>query len=530
MEVEASVKREATRPPFGPDDEERGSDSGEDAGWAAVGDAGDAGDAELAGGLGAEGAALVSGAETPMVLVFGMGGGAGAAAWHAAVPEAPARAAGPPRTPAAEPVPTTTSSTEVPPPRTLTVPEPPPQLPPPASEPVAPDPASGEPVKEGGAMATTPPVAEPELPEAPVPAPAETVPPEGVSMADSAPAEPLAAATQPPTAPPAAPTVRPAATTETPTVPSMAAAAAAAADRAVPADLSDLAALAQSLPALPKPEVREAVVAAVSSWNEGPADRARATVKAVAEAARPVVSGGDARVIAASLLRALPDSADGSVKRSRKGEEGGQKRSHEATEGAVAGRDDEAPTMVVAAEPEAADVDGRRPPDVSAPARLPVPAAPDELAPQRADRSGSAFDVPAAAGDLLIAANSQTDFEMEKRRVVFSGNVIMKNERFYLTADTLIAYMKEDQAGLKFAEAQGNVVVRMVENGRETGSSGLSKSAVFHPDTGEIVLRGWPQLRMGNKAHVASAATTEMSLFTDGRMKTSGRNQTMIVP
>ena len=467
---------------------------------------------------------MVSGAETPMVLVFGMGGGAGAAAWHAAVPEAPARAAGPPRTPAAEPVPTTTSSAEVPPPRAPTVPEPPPQLPPPASEPVAPDPASGEPVKEGGAMATTPPVAGPELPEAPVPAPAETVPPEDVSMADSTPAKPMAAATQPPTAPPAIPSETP---TETPTVPSM---AVAEADRAVPADLSDLAALAQSLPALPKPEVREAVVAAVSSWNEGPSDRVRATVEAVAEAARPVVSGGDARVIAASLLRALPDSVDGSVKRSRKGEEGGQKRSDGTAEGAAAGRADEAPTMAVAAEPEAAAVDERRPPDVSAPARLPVPAAPDELAPQRADWSGSAFDVPAAAGDLLIAANSQTDFEMEKRRVVFSGNVIMKNERFYLTADTLIAYMKEDQAGLKFAEAQGNVVVRMVENGRETGSSGLSKSAVFHPDTGEIVLRGWPQLRMGNKAHVASAATTEMSLFTDGRMKTSGRNQTMIVP
>ena len=48
--------------------------------------------------------------------------------------------------------------------------------------------------------------------------------------------------------------------------------------------------------------------------------------------------------------------------------------------------------------------------------------------------------------------------------------------------------------------------------------------------TREIVLKGWPQLRRGNKAHVASAATTEMLLFTDGRMKTSGRNQTMIVP
>ena len=129
-----------------------------------------------------------------------------------------------------------------------------------------------------------------------------------------------------------------------------------------------------------------------------------------------------------------------------------------------------------------------------------------------------------------IAANAQTDFEVKEKRVFFSGSVIMKNERFYLTADTLVAHLKDKQSGLDFAEAQGNVVVRMVENGRETGSSGLAKTAIFRPETGEIVLKGWPQLRMGNKAHVASAATTEMSLFTDGRMKTSGRNQTMIVP
>jgi lipopolysaccharide transport protein LptA len=160
--------------------------------------------------------------------------------------------------------------------------------------------------------------------------------------------------------------------------------------------------------------------------------------------------------------------------------------------------------------------------------RMPHPPAPDELAPKPPEKKGAAFAVPAAAGDLVIAANSQTDFQVKDKRIIFTGNVVMKNERFYLTADMLVAYMKEE-GGLDFAEARGNVVVRMVDNGQETGSSGLSKTAVFHPNTGEIVLRGWPQVRFGNKAHVASSATTEMSLFTDGRMKTTGRNQTMIV-
>jgi lipopolysaccharide transport protein LptA len=168
----------------------------------------------------------------------------------------------------------------------------------------------------------------------------------------------------------------------------------------------------------------------------------------------------------------------------------------------------------------------RQPP----PVRLAQPPAPDEMAPKPPTKAGAAYSVPKAAGDLVIAANSQTDFQVKDKRIVFAGGVIMKNERFYLTADRLVAYMKENDQGIEFAEAQGNVVVRMVEDGQETGSSGLSNRAVFYPHTGEIVLRGWPQVRFGNKAHVASSATTEMSLFTDGRMKTSGRNQTMIVP
>lgn len=93
-----------------------------------------------------------------------------------------------------------------------------------------------------------------------------------------------------------------------------------------------------------------------------------------------------------------------------------------------------------------------------------------------------------------------------------------------------MAYLKANPPGLDFAEDQGSVVVRMVEDSRDTDSSGPAKTAIFRPETGEIVLKGWPPLRMGNKAHVASAATTEMSLFTDGRMKISGRNQTMITP
>jgi lipopolysaccharide transport protein LptA len=271
-------------------------------------------------------------------------------------------------------------------------------------------------------------------------------------------------------------------------------------------DLAELAGLADSLPALPVPSASVASEAAAALVPR----KARATVTALAQTALPQLPKGPVREVGASLLQALPDSS----------------------ESAIAGDPINEPTAGEEPRPTepSSEVDLPAHETATTPQRLATPPAPDELAPQRANQSGSAFEVPAAAGDLLIAANSQTDFQMEEKRVVFNGDVIMKNERFYLTADRLVAYMKENQSGLEFAEAQGNVVVRMVENGRETGSSGLAKTAVYNPATGEIILKGWPQLRMGNKAHLASSATTEMSLYTDGRMKTSGRNQTMIVP
>jgi len=268
-------------------------------------------------------------------------------------------------------------------------------------------------------------------------------------------------------------------------------------------DLASLAGLAQSLPSLPAPAAALA-----------PPSKPKATITALSEKSLPEIPASDSRVVATALIPSPPDpiAADSL---------------EEPEEGAPFSADDT--TSESDAEPSAEAPEAPRPLSPN-PQPLSAPLAHDELAPRRADRSSKAFEVPAAAGDLLIASNSQTDFQMEDKRVVFTGSVVMKNERFYLTADRLVAYMKADQSGLEFAEAQGNVIVRMVENGQETGSSGLSKTAVFHPQTGEIVLKGWPQLRMGNKAHVASSATTEMSLFTDGRMKTSGRNQTMIVP
>jgi lipopolysaccharide transport protein LptA len=540
-EIKAALKPEAATPPFSPDDDEH-EPEGEAMVAAGSEDGGEVSDSIEIQGPASEPvisvAEKVARAQTPMVLVLGLAGGAGAAAWNAELPEskthggaaaAPVKPAVPVPAPEAKPGPSTNSDasakvTEVPTAAVASVP-PPVTLPEaPTKAPVVAAPAPvGLPTMEvmGSALAeAAPPEAHASPEAAPVNVPVVPAPPAPSAsdlVVEAAPDR--EALVEPEGAVPAPEKVEPLVVdtvAESPTPEAQPVPAAPDRTEAPPtpaaepplSDLAELAGLADSLPSLPSRSGRAAEAGAAALDEAIVSGKAKATITALAAKTLPALPEGDARVVATALMQALPDS-DAEGEDLSEEVEPQEKLSGPADRALDVSQDIET---------------------TSAPERVQQPSAPDELAPKRADRTGSAFEVPAAAGDLLIAANSQTDFQMDEKRVVFTGNVIMKNERFYLTADTLVAYMKENQSGLEFAEAQGNVVVRMVENGRETGSSGLAKTAVFHPETGEIILKGWPQLRMGNKAHVASAATTEMSLFTDGRMKTSGRNQTMIVP
>jgi lipopolysaccharide transport protein LptA len=141
------------------------------------------------------------------------------------------------------------------------------------------------------------------------------------------------------------------------------------------------------------------------------------------------------------------------------------------------------------------------------------------------------FKLPSGAGKLDITANQQTDFDLTDRRVVFSGSVRVKNERFELTSQRLVVYLKPGSQGLDFAEAQGGVVVKLLpRQPREEGAVAFAETAIYRPKTGDITLRGWPKIQQKHKAHVASTATTEMILSTDGRLRTSGRNTTILTP
>jgi outer membrane protein assembly factor BamD len=76
--------------------------------------------------------------------------------------------------------------------------------------------------------------------------------------------------------------------------------------------------------------------------------------------------------------------------------------------------------------------------------------------------------------------------------IVFTGNVIAKQEDLYLFSDTLTAYMNEESNEIERAKAKGNVKIVKLDR------TATCKEADFYNDRGEIVLRGDVVVFSGN--------------------------------
>ncbi|MGI9244766.1 MAG: LptA/OstA family protein, partial [Verrucomicrobiales bacterium] len=139
-----------------------------------------------------------------------------------------------------------------------------------------------------------------------------------------------------------------------------------------------------------------------------------------------------------------------------------------------------------------------------------------------------ASQVSPGLDEMVISSTSQTDFDLNDSEMTFSGNVQVKSPRFNLRADKFIVHLKGDRSGMSHGEAIGNVVIELRESGKPTGYTGLADRALYHPKEGKITLSGWPKIRQQYKEHVAVTRDTKMVLYTDGRVKTLGRNRTLI--
>ena len=130
--------------------------------------------------------------------------------------------------------------------------------------------------------------------------------------------------------------------------------------------------------------------------------------------------------------------------------------------------------------------------------------------------------------DLIISAIKQTDFDIGSSRMEFSGDVQIKSPRFAMRCDRFIVHLKKDGSGISYGEGIGNVFIRMRNEGKPSGHEGFARKAIYLPEEGKLTLSGWPKIREQQKEHVAATEQTKMVLYTDGRVKTLGRNRTII--
>lgn len=144
---------------------------------------------------------------------------------------------------------------------------------------------------------------------------------------------------------------------------------------------------------------------------------------------------------------------------------------------------------------------------------------------------GEMGDRPANA-ETVITAVEQASFDNKTGVAEFVGSVVVRDPQFTLTCDRLKAFLNNDRKGLSKVEAEGNVVIRQ-ENEDDRGTKVVSvaraQQAIFVPETGDIDLRGWPQVQQGINGHVATEESTRMVLNRAGKINTSGSSKTVIV-
>ncbi len=156
-----------------------------------------------------------------------------------------------------------------------------------------------------------------------------------------------------------------------------------------------------------------------------------------------------------------------------------------------------------------------------------------------------------------ITASRETTFDEKARVAVFSGDVTVVDTQFNLTCDKLTAYLKKPGAdakadakgdakadataekkggpevggGLDRVLAEGNVVItqeKAAANGEVTRYVGKAAKAEYNAATGDVTLKGWPQIQQGINNQVATAEGTVMILNKSGRLKTIGPSKTEI--
>lgn len=152
-----------------------------------------------------------------------------------------------------------------------------------------------------------------------------------------------------------------------------------------------------------------------------------------------------------------------------------------------------------------------------------------------------------------ITATKEATYDEKNHRAVFTGDVHVNDAQFRITCDKLTAFLRptattaksepspapgtvappKATGGLQRAIAEGHVIIiqeRPAENGNAPQRNvGRCQWAEYNADTGDVTLKGWPQVQQGINMQVALEEGTVMVMNKDGRtMRTTGKSKTVL--
>jgi lipopolysaccharide export system protein LptA len=174
--------------------------------------------------------------------------------------------------------------------------------------------------------------------------------------------------------------------------------------------------------------------------------------------------------------------------------------------------------------------------------------------------SEDAVPVTTKPGKTGVAGESNIDivsqgalyFDSAQSMAVFTDDVVVNHPQFHLTCDELQVYMlkeneKPKEAAVAKPAAPGeapkpksdNSVKQAIATGRkvviqklsETGEMqiGISRSATYIGESGDIILREMPQVQRARNLIIATDRSTYMILKQNGELKVHGPSRTEII-
>ena len=124
--------------------------------------------------------------------------------------------------------------------------------------------------------------------------------------------------------------------------------------------------------------------------------------------------------------------------------------------------------------------------------------------------------------------------------IIFRENVTMNHPDLYMECDELIVYLKDSpegedgkaapvgEGGIDHAVARGREVYVEKKNPEGKAQIGQARHVTYEGDSGDLILRDFPQVLSDGTLHKAKSRDTVMIIKQNGRLATPGQTQTKI--